>query len=81
MSHLWTQSTKRHRMSQIEIERFLGRVLTDANFRNMAENSIEKACYHKGFTLSSVEMSLMRNLDFAQLALLASTLDDSIKRT
>lgn len=68
-------------MSQIEIERFLGRILTDANFRTMAEKSIESACYHKGFSLSSVEMSLLRSLDFAQVALLASTLDDSIIRT
>ena len=68
-------------MSQIEIERFLGRILTDATFRSMAENSLESACYHKGFSLSPAEMSLLRNIDFVQVALLASTLDDSIMRT
>lgn len=32
-------------MSQIEIERFLGRIITDENFRIMAASSLENSCY------------------------------------
>jgi hypothetical protein len=68
-------------MSQIEVERFLGRILTDVDFRSLAESSLEKACYSKGFSLSTEEISFLRNIDFSLVTVLAATLDDSIKRT
>jgi hypothetical protein len=68
-------------MSQIEVERFLGRIITDETFRTMAADSLERACYSKGFTLSAAEMSFLRNIDYILVSLVAETIDDSIKRT
>jgi hypothetical protein len=68
-------------MSQIEVERFLGRIITDADFRSQAASSLESACYSKGFSLSTTEMSFLRNIDFSLVNLIAKTVDDSIKRT
>ncbi len=68
-------------MSQVEVERFLGRILTDADFRKHAEQSLEKACYSKGFIFSPVELSFMRTLDFVLFQHVAETLDDSIRRS
>ncbi len=67
-------------MSQIEVERFLGRILTDADFRYMASKSLECACYSKGFILSATEMSFLRNIDFSLVSKLAESIDDSLKR-
>jgi len=67
-------------MSQIEVERFLGRVITDAEFRAMAASSLIKACCREGIALSTEEMSLLGTIDFSRLGLFAEELDDSIKR-
>jgi len=68
-------------MSQIEVERFLGRIITDETFRAMAAGSLERACYSKGFSLSLAEISFLRNIDYSLVSLIAETIDDSIKRT
>ncbi len=67
-------------MSQIEVERFLGRIITDETFRTMAAGSVERACYSKGFSLSVTEMSFLQNIDYRLVILLADTIDDAIKR-
>lgn len=68
-------------MSQIEIERLLGRLITDANFRIRAARSLEQAVRKEGFVLSNEEMSLLYDSDFSHFGLVAATLNDSIKRT
>ena len=68
-------------MSQNDVERFIGRLITDAKFRYEAAVSLEKVCYSHGFSLSSEEISLLRKLDFSRLSLIDGTIDDSIKRT
>lgn len=68
-------------MSQNEVERFLGRLITDATFRSRLEESLEKACHDEGFRISRSEMSLLRGLDLQLIAQLAETIDDSIRRT
>jgi len=68
-------------MSQIEVVRFLGRMITDAKFRVRAANSLENVCYREGFSLSAVEISFLHNIDLTLARLIAETLDDSIKRT
>lgn len=68
-------------MSQIEVERFLGRLITDANFRARAARSLEKAAIKEGITLSSGEMSLLAGFDCALFGQVAETLDNSIRRT
>lgn len=67
-------------MSQIELERLLGRLITDAEFRARAANSLEKAAGKEGIVLSVEEMSLMRTIDFSRFGQVAETLDDSLRR-
>ena len=67
-------------MSQNEVERFLGRIITDADFRTRAASSLETACYNKGFSLSTAEKSFLSNIDYSLVKLIAETIDDSIKR-
>jgi hypothetical protein len=68
-------------MSQNEVERFLGRLITDARFRTCARCSLEKVCYSKGFTLSTAEMKFLEIIDLSLVHILAESIDDSIKRT
>jgi hypothetical protein len=67
-------------MSQIEIERFLGRILTDEEFREKAKSSLKSACYSEGIDLSTVEVSLLQHINFSLFGMVAETLDDSIRR-
>jgi Ribosomally synthesized peptide prototyped by Frankia Franean1_4349. len=68
-------------MSQTEIERLLGRLITDADFRVRVARSLEHAVRKEGFTLSKEEMSLLYDSDFSQFDLVGATLNDSIRRT
>ncbi len=68
-------------MSQIEVERFLGRLITDEDFRARAASSLENACYTSGFSLSTAEMSFLRSINYVLINLIAETIDDSIKRS
>jgi hypothetical protein len=68
-------------MSQIEIERLLGRLITDAEFRVRAARSLEHAVRKEGFVLSREEMSLLYDSDLSKFGLVAATLNDSIRRT
>ena len=70
-----------YKMSQIEIERLLGRLITDSNFRVRAARSLEHAVRKEGFTLSKEELTLLYGSDFSQFGLVAATLNDSIRRT
>jgi len=68
-------------MSQNEVERFLGRIITDSNFRAKAASSLKSACYGEGIALSKEEMSILSNIDFSQFGLVAAALDDSVRRS
>lgn len=68
-------------MSQIEVERFLGRLITDADFRARAAYSLIKVCCDEGMALSAEEMLLLSHVDFSQFGRVAESLDDSIRRT
>lgn len=67
-------------MSQIEVERFLGRLITDAKFRAIAAKSLEKAINKEGISISKGEIIFLHSIDFLQFGQIAETLDDSIKR-
>lgn len=67
-------------MSQIEVERFLGRIITDEVFRTRAACSLPSVCFHEGITLSKEEVSLLNQIDYALFGLVAESLDDSIRR-
>jgi hypothetical protein len=68
-------------MSQIEIERLLGRLITDANFRVRAAKSLEQAVRKEGFVLSKEELTLLYGSDLSQFGQVAASLNDSIRRT
>jgi hypothetical protein len=68
-------------MSQIEVERFLGRIITDARFRAKAASSIESVCFSEGLSLSMAEKSFLRIIDYSLINLIAELIDDSIKRS
>jgi hypothetical protein len=68
-------------MSQIEVERFLGRIITDAKFRAKTVDCVASACYSNGFSLSAAEISFLQNIDYSLIHLIAETIDDSIRRT
>lgn len=67
-------------MSQVEVERFLGRVITDMGFRARAATSLSNACYDEGFVISPEEMALLGRLDLSPFEPVAETLDDSLRR-
>lgn len=67
-------------MSQVEIERFLGRCVTDADFRLRAATSLDSVCHKEGFTLSTQEKQFLRQVDFSRFSSLAEALDDCIRR-
>jgi len=67
-------------MSQIEVERFLGRILTDSDFRARAACSPNSACIGEGIALSLVEFSCLRQINYLMFSHVAETLDDAISR-
>lgn len=67
-------------MSQIEVEHFLGRIITDADFRAKAARSLPTACCDAGIVLSPQELQLLHHVDFSKFCQVADILDDSIRR-
>ena len=67
-------------MSQREVERFLGRIVTDGQFRSRTEESLEHACHCQGFVLSAAELELLHCIDYALVERLADSIDDALKR-
>ncbi len=64
-------------MSQVEVERFPGRIITAADFRK-AVNALKKVCSREGITLSPEELLLVCKADFAKFGLAA---DVVVKRS
>jgi hypothetical protein len=50
-------------MSQDDVERLLGRLITDETFRKLAADSLAAACVQNGFQLSGTELELLSDLD------------------
>lgn len=67
-------------MSQIEVERFLGRLITDLGFRARVVKSLDNATFMEGIVLSKAEKAILNQMDFSPFISVADTLDDSIKR-
>jgi len=68
-------------MSQAEVERFLGRLITDGDFRARASASLNDICYDEGIGLTPNEMACLSRIDFIEFAAFSDAIDDSIRRT
>ncbi len=68
-------------MSQIAVESFLGRIITDETFRRQAEASLEQTCLSFGFSISAEEMICLKSLQFKLFGLIAETIDEAVRRS
>jgi hypothetical protein len=68
------------RMSQRDVERTLGRLLTDAGFRRDFSLNPARACLVLGADLTPAELDALLQVPLRGLASLAETLDDRICR-
>jgi hypothetical protein len=67
-------------MSQKDVERTLGRLLTDASFRRVFIQNPARACLVLGVDLAPHELDALLRVPARQLAGLAGELDDRICR-
>jgi hypothetical protein len=68
-------------MSQESVERFLGRLITDDDFRKSAEASIINTCIEYGIMLSGEEQRIIQGIDLDKFISLADSVDGNIKRS
>ena len=68
------------RMSQRDVERTLGRLLTDAGFRRDFFRNPARACLELGVQLAAHEVDALLRVSNRRLASLAEQLDDRICR-
>jgi hypothetical protein len=66
-------------MSQSEVERVIGRAVTDAAFRQALIANAREAC--KGYDLTEDELDALEKLDASSLLAFAGTLDKRISKT
>jgi hypothetical protein len=66
-------------MSQSEIERVIGRAVTDSAFRQALIDDARAAC--KGYDLTEDELDALEKLDANSLMAFAGTLDQRISKT
>ena len=67
-------------MSQRDVERTLGRLLTDPGFRRDFFRDPARACLELGVQLAAHEVDALRRVPTRRLASLAAQLDDRICR-
>lgn len=67
-------------MTQQAVERALGKLLTDENFREQFFASPDLACWEAGFALSPVELEALSRLSSEALARFSEALDKRISR-
>lgn len=68
-------------MSQEAVEKLLGRLITDDDFRESASAAFPQVCFEEGFDLTDAERKIVQSIDFKNLAFLAGRLDKRIKRS
>lgn len=67
-------------MSQEMVERFLGRLLTDDGYRQLAMRSVPDACRDGGYSLTAEELMVITRGDLVRIELIAERLDHTLKR-
>lgn len=68
-------------MSQRAVERFLGRLITDDQFRLKASRSLSEACCEVGLDLTLGEMELLSRMEFGCLQPFSRRIDPGLRRT
>jgi hypothetical protein len=71
---------RRAAVTQQAVERTLGKLLTDENFRDRFFTNPELASWEAGFTLSPIELDALSRLSHEALARLGEGLDKRISR-
>jgi hypothetical protein len=67
-------------VTQQAVERALGKLLTDENFRDRFFANPEIAAWEAGFTLSSIELEALSGLSHEALSRVSEHLDKRISR-
>lgn len=67
-------------MSQDAVERVLGRLITDEQFRRLATESLEAASMLEGYRLSPEELLLLSGLELQGITALAGQLNPALCR-
>jgi hypothetical protein len=67
-------------MSQESVEKFLGRIITDSEFRESARESLVKACAENGLFFTDEELAAIEKLDLDVFAWMSYLLDKGIMR-
>ena len=67
-------------MSQECVEKFIGRLITDDTFRNLAQRQFRHACRELGLMLTEHEEAAMQKLDYALFDDIAGLVDCAIRR-
>ena len=67
-------------MTQEAVERVLGRLITDEQFRCSASSSLESACMQEGFSLSMAELELLSGLEMKRISNVASQISPGLCR-
>lgn len=67
-------------MPQDSVERFLGRLITDDDFRERAKKDFTRICFENDFDLTQTEQEIIQKLDLELFIPLAGHLDKGVKR-
>lgn len=67
-------------MSQEAVEKVLGRLLTDEQFRTQAQHQLGAACRQEGYLLSPEEMKMLSRTDLTGFSDLAEQLNPCLRR-
>lgn len=67
-------------MSQEAVERLLGRLITDEQFRRMASDSLESICLREGYSLTALEIRMLSGLELHRISKIAASLDPGLCR-
>lgn len=67
-------------MSQEAVERLLGRLITDEQFRRLCANSLEVASFQEGYILTPLELQLLSKLKQPSVTELCNSLDPGLCR-
>ena len=72
---------KENAMSQEDVEKLLGRLLTDDQLRQKAPTQLSGICQELGSCITADELKRIKPEDIVRMSMVSSWLDTGIKRT